>query len=630
MPHHVLDVHSKVNDIFPVLATWGEQSIIVKRIKDDKLICSIFIKDLQQLTDYLWDKLSVKLLCLVFKDGSLRMYQPFEKGKLIAFVRTGIKNCDATFWDRIDTTELKMNKTSLNFKQDILNLLPMLSQIPSDDSPILRNPYVSHIDSWRLNKLDSNKTSKPILDIHILHESMPIDKFNIVINAQYILEKRFDQSNHNKIGVSMKKIISIKQAHYYCFYEDGNVVELNTTRLLTESHILPLLETYLTILDYNKLIDNQFNIIKKTNIKTYTDFIHTVCDEAFGCNKLYDVLCDNFLLGTLTEELKDWFKYTIGERNVAQFKENIDLAFKKSLQIMIICTIPTLEKLILLTNKLESLIVACNLLNKNFSLENVPLIQELSSNYQELLKSVITKIQIMTKESNSLFVFTLWLEDMVNLQIKDDYVPKLDMFQDSKYGFQFVQSLDMLLKKKYLDNEKEIVNVDSYKKIIKDCESKLLNINKSHVESILSDTIQLTVHNNFLSVNFPTGFTHFEMLDIVPLAQQPAEMFLYVAKFTQEMGNKPLENQYHVGILTLNYFRIIEDTIIPDKRNILSQTSKIKFVSFDSNEDNSKTHRQLIIVQLMDNSQLYLDVVCQLKSQTHKITFKELELKKKS
>lgn len=624
MSYQILDAHCVVNDRIPLLASWDEKSIVVKRITDQKLICSIHVRNLDQLVDCQWDKLSVRLLCLIFKDGSIRMHQPLENGKLIAFVRTNIRNCDASIWDRISIKRtIHTEGGRVNFKQDILNLLPLLSQIPNDDSHKRRSPYVSNIDSWRLYKLDPKKS---IIDIHILHECVPMEKLNIVLNAQYLMEKPIVERSANNNGGKMKKILSNRRAHYHCFYENGDLIEVNVSRLITESHILPLLETYLTIVDYNKLINNQLDIIKKTNIKTFTDFIQKTCDEAFGYTKLYDAICEKYLTGTLTDELKDWFMYTVGDRKVSQFKENINVAFKKTLQILIICTVPTLEKLILLVNKLESIIIACNLIYHNVSLESIPFIKGLLNNYQDLLKCVIKKIQIMTKESNSLHFFTLWLEDMVNLQIKDDYVRKLDMFQDSSYGFHFAQSLDILLKGKYLDGEKELVDVDTYKQVIKDCDATLSTINKSHVANILVDTIQVTVKDNFFSINFPTGFTHFEIFDMVPLQQEQTDMFLYVAKFSEEMNNKPTDEQYHVGIVNTVYSKVIEDKVIPNKDKMLHT---VKFVAVHNYEDSTKTRQQLLVLALPDGVERYVEVVVQLKSPSHIITLNEVGLKKK-
>ncbi|CAL9730142.1 anaphase-promoting complex subunit 4 [Monosporozyma unispora] len=474
------EYYAVYNKQLNVYATREEKSIEVKKLNTNVLLSSLFIRDLNQVTTFKWDSISGKYLAVIFKDGSIRINDMLQNGKLVAFLRTKLNDIDSGIWDRILPSDDSEYTQSMSFNHDILKSLPQLVKYVTDGSNPNMTPFIPQTAIWRQYK-------KKITDMHILHQHST-DTFVIIINGEYILNLPNNNPN-NRIC----KILSTSKGIYSCFYENGYVKEIDLHNFINdEGKAMTLLENYSLIKDYSKYAKDHVNVVMKKLIIPFLAFIDKLKDPSVHNFDVHEHLMLLFFDGTMSKELSEWLQYTIGEKNLETLQVMINSAYKNTSQILIMCIVPVLERLIILSNQLQSILLSLQLMNQGSiaDLTNVMISEtkQIIVQCQTLLKTTIEKIKIITHESVTLKTFLIWLEDKVHGVMDEEHSDVLDISADSKYAFQIIQSLDILFGR---DVGYDILDSKDYLDKIASCESQLIKLNNLYIEETLINSIEI-------------------------------------------------------------------------------------------------------------------------------------------
>lgn len=539
------EYHAVYNKQLNVYATREDKSIEIKKLNTNVVLSSIFIRDLSQVTTFNWDSLTGKYLSVVFKDGSIRINDMLQNGKLVAFLRTKLNNIDSAIWDRITSHEDEGSQESSSFNHNILNFMPQLVKYVSDGSRPNMTPFIPQTAVWRQYK-------RKITDIHLLHQDST-DTFVMVINGEYILNLPNSAPN-NRIC----KILPTGKHLYNCYYENGYVKEIDIHNFINdEGKAMTLLEIYTLMRDYLKYVKDHVNVMMKKLIKPFLEFIQKLKDPNVHNFNVYDHLMSLFFDGIISTELSEWLQYTIGEKNLETLHEMIDHAYKTCSQILIMCIVPVVERIILLSNQLQSILLSLQLINQgsiaNLEDVTIPETKQIITDCQYLLKKTIEKIKDIRHESTTLKTFLVWLEDKVHEVMNEDHVDILDINGDSKYGFQIADSLDILFERNV---DYDIMDSTDYMKRISNCESELSELNNIYIEEILINSIEVGSFVPLINKIYEPVSVLLLDVNIVDLGRTSA--ITYLVKLLDDDRSRIV-----LGVIDTVDPRIFKDIVVP-------------------------------------------------------------------
>ncbi|KAK5780990.1 hypothetical protein RI543_001377 [Arxiozyma heterogenica] len=558
--------YATFNKQLKVYATRGEKSIQVKRLhkgltnnnnnndndndnnKSQNLVSSIFIRDLNQVVTCNWDLINGKYLTIFFKDGSIRINDMLQNGKLVAFLRTKLNDIDFGYWDRIIIRKDRYDENeSMSFNYDILDLLPKLVKYNSKDEPPNMFLYVPQVPIWRTYK-------QKIIDIHLLHQSVT-DSFVLVIDGEYIIN--LSDSNPNK---KLCKILKETDGLYSCYYENGFIKEIDVRSILnnnSKGKFLTLIQTYSLIDDYFEFWKYHINTILQDLVLPFLTFTHKLKDEEIHGFNIYEHLVTLFFDGIVSNKLADWLKYSLSEKNLEMLQVMIDQAYKTTTQILMMCIIPVIERLLILTNQLQSILLSIQLINqgKMAELEQISIIEakQIIKKCQELLKKTIEKIKIITHENSLLKILLIWLDDKRNSVIDEDHIDNLDINSDSSYGFQIMDGLDIIFGR---DTKYDILDSSIFLETIKLCKDQLQKVNKLYVIELL--TSGLVIGDFIPFMNHIYGSKFIALLDIEMTTFGDNQIIIYIVKILDNT-----EYQIKLGLMDYNDHSVKKDVKIP-------------------------------------------------------------------
>ncbi|CCD27019.1 anaphase promoting complex subunit 4 NDAI_0J01270 [Naumovozyma dairenensis CBS 421] len=474
---------SYINPSFPLYLTKTSNSIIARRTLDGFQISNIIIRNMQNVIAIDWDSKTGKYLTINFDDGTFRIYDIFQDGKLITLVRPQRNlldihrktKVDNAIWDRL----IILNSIQeLEFNHDITKLMPTLIKFVKDSTNIYIVPY-SHNEKqniWRefqpvssykpistnMDAIDMTtnqevEKSMRYLDLHIIHVIDP-DCFTIAINGTYqinLVRKTINTTNRNKIVRILKSTV---HGVYHCFHENGSIRSLYFSHFTSSTLHVELLEIFMEINEMIKYFQYHLDLINKHLLKTFTDFLYpTIFEEKQngGGNSMLQQLKLSLLSGEMSEELIEWLTLSIGEKNLKKWKRLSEELYSKSIQIFSLALIPACELTLLLSQKCLAILNAIEIekkarirakskLSTNSTHTNIELnsrqdkiLTEFSPSFLELIEILqkfgsrclqnLRKISYIEKQSS---LFLKWLQEMIFHALDEDHVPKLDTYSN--------------------------------------------------------------------------------------------------------------------------------------------------------------------------------------------------------
>lgn len=478
--------YGKYNKEFNTVATRGDKSIQVKKLNDSRSeqVSSIIIRNIDQLVDYEWDSFSGKYLSVIFTDGTVRINDMSQNGKLVAFLRTKLNNIDSALWDRVWLTDKDYDSSSSrkqSFNFDILEQMPQLIKYVGEKSTPNMVPFTPQAVVWRQQK-------EKITDIHLLHQSIT-DSFVIVINGEYTLN--LPNNTPNKLIKLHKK----QKGLYIGYYENGFVKEVDIRKLLeNESSVMTLLESYTLIKDYFKYVGNHISLMMDEMIRPLLTSLSELRPPEDLHQTIDEILEDLLYEGDgNTDDAAEWIIDTFDTDYFDNLQTLIHKAYNITMQILIMCIIPVLERIIILANKIQSILLSLQLLDQG----TIPYINDISISQmkqiinlcQKLLKKTIENIQILRQEQLFIETFMIWVYDFVSYDGEiDDDIYVLEHDDVIKYGHTISEGINILFKR---HKDYDILRSHDYLHSIKECEGQLKQINDLYFQEKLTNSVEI-------------------------------------------------------------------------------------------------------------------------------------------
>ncbi|KTB16334.1 Anaphase-promoting complex subunit 4 [Nakaseomyces glabratus] len=420
----VLDRFLKYNPKYGLFGmNEDNHSLVIKRTSDNVGIVKINVRNIVLLLDYFWDPIDGKYLALFLKDGSVRIYDIFNGGKLISFLRvlpvvlgSNKPSLDCCLWDRIIIPKSGSSELRIP-NNDLTESMPTLVKFVQDAKQIDIIPNRSITKLWR--SIGNNE--KKVVDVHLGY-SCSSAQVTILINGEYLIEKSVSDINQiqKKMPISLNKK-ECCEAIYEIHFDDYSRLQIDLTGILLNDDKLDLIETQIKITNHFDLIKDHFNLIEKLVLAPYYEFLESIG----GINDL-DVLERLFLIGELDTKLGNWFKETINEKNLKKWSRLGNEFYSNFKQILIIVFVPICERLMVLTNRINGMIKGIDLQeSQETSLLDI-------SELQSFLNLVL-KLLAELNEDETYFKqdFLPWLTDKVYESINNEYK---SVFFKAEYG----------------------------------------------------------------------------------------------------------------------------------------------------------------------------------------------------
>ncbi|CCK71734.1 anaphase promoting complex subunit 4 KNAG_0H03190 [Huiozyma naganishii CBS 8797] len=537
--------YTEVNNVLPLYVTRGTKQLVVNRDTDDSTIASTFIRDPSQVVSYQWDTIGGEIISVMFQDGSIRINDVMYDAKLVALLRTQRTGLDCVLWDRI---RLPSRAQSMEWDPDIITQsLPRLVKFMGSDASPSMSPYLPTNHSWRF---PNSGAAGGILDVHFLHQKLG-DTLVALLNGEYQLQLT---GPHQEDQSELRKIIArtdSKRHVYNCYYKTGPVRQVDLTGFVEDKDTIKLLERFLLFQDYLGYFLAHLEPIQTECVEPYQEFIERLCEDAFGKEKLQESLTDHFLVGSMDEELRDWLVYSLGERNLEEWKSLMNTAYRRTSQVVLMCLVPVSERLIILCEQLQALVLTAQLSEGMVgdSLE-ISEFTDLLENCQELLQLVLQTVKQLAKDIKDIKVFLLWLENVLKTTINKDYPPNFNVSECGKFGFLFTSGLALTLE----PAKKTVTFFDESRRIVRECGDLLLQVDNLYVRDLLLSKVivgdPIPLLNSYYIEHFVT------LLDIAQVAAHPA----YLIYLCRNMSNR---SEVLLGAIDCQSNKVATDIKLP-------------------------------------------------------------------
>lgn len=591
------DYHRIENPQLSLYLDRKEKSLTANRVSDNTSIATTFIRDFTQLIGCHWDKINGRYLSLVFKDGSVRINDIFNDGKLIAFLRTNATDIDCSYWDRIEEI---FQDDNMVIEADITKLMPSLIKFVGDNRSFSMIPYVSSTNIWRT--IDKRITKNRILDVHLLHKKTS-DELVIILDCDYNVKKSLQPTTRrNKDnGNELCKILNIDRGKYDFWYTDGHIKTISILPIVENRGCMNLLENVLELRDMNKYIKYHIDILEREIIKPYLEFLNRICQDAYGNDKLFEDLRELLLLGVINDELSDWLHYTIGERNLLQWKQFCFDTYQKSNEVLTLSFLPVFERMIILSERCQGLIMS---FNKDQMME-CDEINLLILKIQNLLKITVENITQTIRQFDIIKMFMNWLNDQVMLELDEEHIPKIKYETNSQISYKLTESFKILFK----DNDaRQVFNKKKY-----DTENKKLT---ELLDKINDNYIQPQMVNQITETNWPPLSLSKEINKILDVMHSVTDQCIILVYLT---SNRKKTNHVRIGIVpttaatTANTQRSLSTSILVE----ITQTTQ-EFDSYTvTGARLARNASRLTLLLQVEESPLYCEIPFSVHSDAH-------------
>ncbi|QLQ82423.1 hypothetical protein HG537_0H01850 [Torulaspora globosa] len=490
------------NPIYPLYAKKENKSLSIVRIADDARIATVAVRDMKLLVSFEWDRITGSHLSVFFQDGSARIHDVFQGGKLMSLLRISTKSVDGALWDRIEITGSE-DDGIVKFERDITKVMPKMIRFARDTRQIFILPYEPPNRSWRLatEERDGVKIERPILDVHIVHRDT--GELLLMFDGEYVVRLP-SQGDRDPLSTSLQAMFAAQRGVYVLFYREGNVESLNLGPVVENSALVDLIKSFITMTQLNRYLQNHLELIQNDLIAPYNEFMEKVCDRAFGYRELREELETLLLTGYISPELEDWLCNTVNEKNCKKLRKLSLEMYQKSTQILTLAFIPACERLILLSEGCRGLVSTIEVLETG-SISSITHIEQLTSAAQSILKLALESIQNI-KSAELLFqTFWPWFDDRVHEALDEDYKPRLKLDGQSKTGYQIATYLDS-----QFTHSTHLFKTDSFKTALNNFSTKLTTLKDQQLEPYL---LQKCVPKNILQQG--------NLITAAPLGEKP-------------------------------------------------------------------------------------------------------------
>ncbi|KAG0665931.1 hypothetical protein C6P45_000327 [Maudiozyma exigua] len=390
-----------------------EKNIVVRRRSDDEPISSTYIRDWAQLNDCHWDTIMGQFLSIVFTDGSIRLIDVNDNGKLISLIRTTLSNVDASYWGRIIEVGIDSDSTIMNISRSF----PKLIKYSMENGSIKMEPFNLVSKKWRqgMNSTFEEEYLR-IIDVHMLHSDIN-DTTSFILNGGITFNKP-----GNFPGSKLCKIIREKPDIFELWYCDGRKKTMDLTPIVSSRNNMCLIEDIMEFQELLQYLRHHVNFLQNNIIKPYADFLNRVTSVAYDRHKLYQELRQLILTGEVSDELSDWLQYTIGERNILKWEEMAARTYQKTTEILELSIMPAIERTIILTQRCSGLLIV---LDSSIG-SSLPEIDNINDRLVDIGAQVINELKKTIKDSEYVKQFLNWLHDYVyEISEIENFSPKV-------------------------------------------------------------------------------------------------------------------------------------------------------------------------------------------------------------
>lgn len=503
------------NPLYPLYAKKVNKGLTIVRIADDARIATVAVRDISLLVSYEWDRITGRHLTVFFKDGSARIHDVFQGGKLMSLLRISTKTVDGALWDRMEVTASEDDGVP-KFERDVTKIMPKMIRFARDTRQIFILPYEPPNRSWRLatEERDGVKIEKRIVDVHAVHKDT--NEVLLMFDGEYVLRLP-SQGDRDPLSGSLQAMFAAQKGVYHLFYREGNVESLRLNPVVENGPLVDLIMSFITMRQLSRYLQNHLELIQNDLITPYSDFLEKVCDRAFGYRELHEELETLLLTGYISPELEDWLCNTVNEKNSKKLRKLSLEMYQKSIQIFTLAFIPACERLILLSEGCRGLLGAIQMLETG-SISSTSHVEELTAAGQAILTLALEAIQNVKSREILFQTFWPWFDDRVHEALDEDYKPRLKLDGQSKTGYEIAAYLDLQFKdakpSAYLS---ELFNADSFHTALGNFSTRLTSLKDQQLEPYL---LQKCVRNHPNNILHKDG-SQTSLVGAAPLGERP-------------------------------------------------------------------------------------------------------------
>ena len=444
----------------------NNKSFEIVKIKSGESLGSIPVRDYSKIAGTDWDTRRGRFLSITFVDGSIRIHDVFKGVKLTALLRTGLAGVDCTLWDQVETVRSVGSPHVYSFGAgtNILDVMPELTKFSGDIVYMHVERYILLNEKWRRWDDDDDQDSgERVLDLRLLR-SLTSDELMCVLNGDYTLTPKISNEqtqtsySYNYCGVPMCRIQKGgNQGQYLCYYKNGGIKKIDSTPFLMSPCSMETLDNIQTLKGVAKFFSHHLTLLTRDIFDRYNQFVHRVCEEAYGYERLYHELREMFLTGYISNDLSQWLRYTVGRKRMEDWAHLVHEAFHKTNELLTLAFIPACEKFLVLLERCQGLIMAMRILRyqsttdktSNYKLEDClresPELNALKANVQELLSLCVRVVKSTAIDNESSTTFMEWLTDCVERESDENFDIIPDYSNDATVALRIHKAIETFL-----------------------------------------------------------------------------------------------------------------------------------------------------------------------------------------
>lgn len=486
------------NPLYPLYAKKANKGLSIVRIADDARIATVVVRDVNHLVGYEWDRITGRHITVFFKDGTARIHDVFQGGKLMSLLRISTKTVDGAIWDRIET-RASSDECPVKFDHDVTKIMPKMIRFARDTRQIFILPYEPPNRAWRLatDEQDGVKIEKQITDIHLVHKEN--DDLMVMFDGEFVLRLP-SEGDHDLL---LQAMFPVQDGFYYLFFQEGTVMSLDLGPIVTNTPLVSLIKSFITMSQLSRYFQNHLELIRNDLIAPYSEFLEKVCDRAYGYEQLHEELETLLLTGSVSPELEDWLCNTVNEKNAKKWQKLSLEMYQKSSQILTLAFIPACERLVLLSEACRGFLSAIQVLEKG-TITDTSHITDLAATGQSILKLTLETIRTVKSQEVLFQTFWPWFNDRVHEALDEDYKPTIQLDGQCKTGYEIATYLDSQFKKPQPSlHMNDLFKITAFKNALDKFTTKLNSLRNEQIEPYLLRNCAKTTLGNHILKNDP-------------------------------------------------------------------------------------------------------------------------------
>lgn len=503
------------NPLYPLYAKKVNKGLSISRIADDTRIATVVLRDTNLLAGYEWDRITGRRITVFFKDGTARVHDAFQGGKLMSLLRISKKAVDGALWDRIELTPPK-DVNLVKFDYDITKTMPQMVRFARDSRQIFILPYEPPNRSWRLatDEKDGVKLEKQIVDVHMVHKDD--NEIVLMFDGAYVVQLP-GKDDHAVPKSRLHAIFATECGLYLLAFQDGTVESLDLNPFIENESLVGFMKCFISMTQLGRYLQNHLELIQNDLIAPCNEFFEKVCDRAFGYQQLHEELEQLLLIGSVSNELEDWLCNTVNEKNSKKWRKLSLEMYQKSNQILTLAFIPACERLILLSERSRGYLRAIQV-TQNGAIKETSCLANLMATAQSILKLTLETIQSVKSQEILFQTFWHWFDDKVHEALDEDYKPKLQLHGQSKTGYEIAQYLDQQIRERNEPQSRaDLFNVELFKVELNRLTAMLASVRDQEIQPHIMQNLTADSVTNILINDKPQT----SLVGLAPLSHRP-------------------------------------------------------------------------------------------------------------